>query len=63
MPRTRVAVLVVAHQAILRALYGYLTGHPREEVPHIDIPMHTVIALTPRAYGCDEERHLLGPAL
>ena len=61
--RQRTPVLVVAHQAILRALYGYLTGHPREEVPHIDIPMHTVIALTPRAYGCDEERHLLGPAL
>ena len=61
--RQRTPVLVVAHQAILRALYGYLTGHPREEVPHIEIPMHTVIALTPRAYGCDEERHLLGPAL
>jgi len=59
--RQRNPVLVVGHQAILRALYGYLTGHPRAEVPHLEIPMHTVIALTPRAYGCEEERHVLGP--
>lgn len=61
--RQRTPVLVVAHQAILRALYGYLTGHPREEVPHIEIPMHTVMELTPRAYGCDEAHHVLGPEL
>jgi broad specificity phosphatase PhoE/predicted kinase len=61
--RQRNPVLVVAHQAILRALYGYLKGHPREEVPYLEIPMHTVMALTPRAYGCDEERHVLGPEI
>lgn len=59
--RQRKPVLVVAHQAILRALYGYLTGRPRDDVPYIEIPMHTVMALTPRAYGCDEERFVLGP--
>jgi len=59
--RQQTPVLVVGHQAILRALYGYLTGRPRSEVPHLEIPMHTVMALTPRAYGCEEVRHFLGP--
>jgi broad specificity phosphatase PhoE len=61
--RQRTPVLVVGHQAILRALYGYLTGRPRVEVPHLEVPIHTVIELTPRAYGCDEQRHSLGPDL
>lgn len=25
-------------------------------MPYIKIPLHTVIKLTPKAYGCDEER-------
>jgi len=61
--RQRDPVMIVGHQAILRALYGYLTGHPREEVPHIEIPLHTVMELTPRAYGCDQKNHLLGPEI
>jgi hypothetical protein len=29
---------------------------PAEEVPYLAIPLHTVIKLTPRAYGCTEKR-------
>jgi broad specificity phosphatase PhoE/predicted kinase len=61
--RQRDPVMVVAHQAVLRALYGYLSGKDRTEVPHLEIPMHTVLALTPRAYGCEEERFQLEPRL
>jgi len=46
-------VLVVAHNAVIRVLFGYLADNEREEVPHIDVPLHTVIGLTPRAYGCE----------
>lgn len=59
--RTRAPVLVIAHQAVLRALYGYLVEHPRDEVPRLPIPLHTVIHVTPRAYGVDERRIELPP--
>jgi len=61
--RSRSPVLVIAHQAILRALYAYFANHPRESTPHISVPLHTIIKLTPRAYGCDEERFVLGPGV
>jgi len=59
--RQREPVLVIAHQAILRALYGYFTNRTRSETPHIEIPLHTLIRITPRAYGYDEERVIMGP--
>ncbi len=54
--RHRNPVLVVGHQAVLRALYAYFADQPPERCPHISIPLHTVIKLTPGAYGCAEER-------
>jgi broad specificity phosphatase PhoE/predicted kinase len=60
--RQRFPVLVIAHQAVVRALYAYLMNVPPEGSPHIEIPLHTVIELTPNAYGCDERRFPLGPA-
>lgn len=30
---------------------------PQADLPYIKIPLHTVIKLTPKAYGCDEERY------
>ena len=58
--RQRDPVLIVAHQAVLRALYGYIKGLPLEKVPHLPIPLHTVIKVVPKAYGADEERIPLG---
>lgn len=55
--RSRRPVVVVAHQAVLRALYAYLVGHSQQDCPHLEMPLHTLIELTPRAYGCDETRH------
>ena len=59
--RQRASVLVVAHQAVVRVLYGYLMGKPQEECPHIPVPLHTVIELTPTAYGYEERRVELLP--
>jgi broad specificity phosphatase PhoE len=61
--RQKRPVLVISHQAVLRALYGYLMGRDREEIPHLSIPLHTVVELTPKAYGCEERRFALGPHL
>lgn len=61
--RTRDPVVVVAHQAVLRALYAYFVCIPSEEAPHLGIPLHTVIQLTPHAYGCEEKRVPLPPQL
>jgi len=58
--RYRTPVLVIAHRAVLRALYGYFVQLPREEVPHASVPLHTVIELEPSAYGCVETRVELG---
>ncbi|GAA6019623.1 hypothetical protein JCM11491_002829 [Sporobolomyces phaffii] len=52
-------ILVVCHQAVLRCLYAYFHNLPQEDLPYIKIPLHTVIKLTPKAYGCDEERFTL----
>lgn len=57
--RQRGPVMIVSHQATLRVLYAYLTDKPPESCPELLVPLHTVIQLTPKAYGCEEVRHEL----
>lgn len=38
--------------------YAYFHDLPQADLPYIKIPLHTVIKLTPKAYGCDEERYV-----
>ncbi|HMY21615.1 MAG TPA: 6-phosphofructo-2-kinase/fructose-2,6-bisphosphatase, partial [Polyangium sp.] len=59
--RQRTPILVVAHQAVLRAIYAYLMDLPPSKCPNISMPLHTVIQLTPNAYGCEEKRFVLEP--
>jgi broad specificity phosphatase PhoE len=54
--RARKPVLLIAHNAVIRALYAYFRGVPPSQCPHLSIPMHTVIELRPHAYGCHETR-------
>ncbi len=54
-------VLVVAHQAVVRALYAYFMDWSPEVCPHLDAPLHAVLELSPQAYGCEERRYPLGP--
>lgn len=57
MMRQQSPLLIVGHQAILRILYGYLMGKRPQDCPDLPVPLHTIIQLTPRAYGCDEVWH------
>lgn len=54
--RQKGPVLVAAHQAVLRCLYAYFLDMPLEEIPFLSIPLHTLIRLETKAYGCKEKR-------
>jgi hypothetical protein len=43
MEREREYVLVVGHQAVLRAIYGYFMAVPLKDIPTLDMPLHTLI--------------------
>ncbi|KAJ3100630.1 Fructose-2,6-bisphosphatase, partial [Phlyctochytrium bullatum] len=49
------SILIIGHQAVLRALYAYFLNYPHNELPYLKIPLHTVVRLTFKAYGCIEE--------
>lgn len=61
--RRETPVLIVAHQAVLRVLYGYLSGTHPQRIPHLSVPLHTVLRVTPGAYGTNEEPVPLGPTV
>ncbi|XP_040576909.1 6-phosphofructo-2-kinase/fructose-2,6-bisphosphatase 1 [Lepeophtheirus salmonis] len=46
-------VLVVSHQAVIRCILAYFTDGRIADMPFIEIPLHTLIKLTPSAQGCD----------
>ncbi|KAI5744443.1 hypothetical protein M8J76_002304 [Diaphorina citri] len=48
-------VLVVSHQAVLRCLLAYFLDKSADELPYLQVPLHTIIKLTPVAYGCKME--------
>jgi len=55
-------VVVVGHQAVLRCILGYFLEVPEEKMPYIEIPLHSVIKITPVAYGCKREDVYIGPS-
>ncbi len=57
--RLRKPVVVIAHQAVLRAVYAYFKDMQPSECPHVQMPLHTVIKLTPGEYGFEEDRMAL----
>ncbi|XP_028302492.1 6-phosphofructo-2-kinase/fructose-2,6-bisphosphatase 4b isoform X2 [Gouania willdenowi] len=48
-------VLVVCHQAVMRCLLAYFLDKTADELPYLNCPLHTVLKLTPVAYGCKVE--------
>jgi len=50
-------ILIVTHQAVLRCIYAYFMQKSQVESPWMNVPLHTLIKLTPRAYGTQEERY------
>lgn len=54
-------VLIVAHQAVLRALWSYFAPLAPEQCPYTPIDLHTLFKVTPSAYGTRIEPTFLGP--
>ncbi|KAH8811598.1 6-phosphofructo-2-kinase-domain-containing protein [Xylogone sp. PMI_703] len=50
-------ILIVTHQAVLRCIYAYFMKKDQSESPWMAVPLHTLIKLTPRAYGTEETRY------
>ena len=44
-------ILVVTHQVVLRILLAYFLDVEKEKVPNMDVPLHTLYCLQPKAYG------------
>ncbi|XVF68484.1 hypothetical protein PTKIN_Ptkin11bG0006500 [Pterospermum kingtungense] len=57
--RQRASVVVIAHQAVLRALYAYFADRPLKEIPHIEVPLHTIIEIQMGVTGVQEKRYKL----
>ncbi|KAI5408617.1 6-phosphofructo-2-kinase/fructose-2,6-bisphosphatase [Lathyrus oleraceus] len=57
--RQRAPVVVISHQAVLRALYAYFADRPLKEVPHIEMPLHTIIEIQMGVTGVQEKRYKL----
>ncbi|KAK4412467.1 6-phosphofructo-2-kinase/fructose-2,6-bisphosphatase [Sesamum alatum] len=45
--------------AVLRALYAYFADRPLKEVPHIEMPLHTIIEIQMGVTGVQEKRYKL----
>jgi 6-phosphofructo-2-kinase/fructose-2,6-biphosphatase 2 len=50
-------ILIVTHQAVLRCIYAYFMKKDQAKSPWMNVPLHTLIKLTPKAYGTEEERY------
>ncbi|PSN42982.1 hypothetical protein C0J52_13210 [Blattella germanica] len=48
-------ILVVSHQAVLRCVLGYFLNKQPEELPYINVPLHTLIKITTDGYNCRME--------
>jgi broad specificity phosphatase PhoE len=60
--RSRVPVLVVAHQAVLRVFYAFFTDTDPNKCTRVAIPLHTLFIFPPTADGRNTcETHLLLP--
>ncbi|KAA0169694.1 hypothetical protein FNF27_06875 [Cafeteria roenbergensis] len=53
-------ILIIAHQAILRVILGYLHDKDPQQCPSLSVPLHTLTQVTPKAYGVEEVRISLG---
>ncbi|XP_024148081.1 6-phosphofructo-2-kinase/fructose-2,6-bisphosphatase 2 isoform X2 [Oryzias melastigma] len=53
-------VLVICHQAVMRCLLAYFLDKGADDLPYLKCPLHTVLKLTPVAYGCNVDKFDLG---
>mmetsp|Transcript_152034 Transcript_152034/g.264976 ORF Transcript_152034/g.264976 Transcript_152034/m.264976 type:complete len:656 (-) Transcript_152034:24-1991(-) len=53
MERERRPVLCIAHQAVIRCMLAFFQSVPLEDMPTLEVPLHTVLQLTITPHGCD----------
>ncbi|KAF8925802.1 hypothetical protein BGZ58_000471 [Dissophora ornata] len=56
-------VLIVAHESVIKCLYGYLFGLSEQDIPSLEIPEGTLLELVPTAYTTEETRHVVPDSL
>lgn len=57
--RQKLPVVVISSLPVIRALYGYFMEKEITEVPYLHVTQHSVIQITPKAYGSEERIALL----
>ena len=50
-------VLIITHQAIVRCIFAYFVDIEQDRSPWMNVPLHTLMKLTPKAYGTVTERY------
>ncbi|XP_058794280.1 6-phosphofructo-2-kinase/fructose-2,6-bisphosphatase-like isoform X1 [Phymastichus coffea] len=53
-------VLVISHQAILRCIIGYFLDKTPEELPYMEVPLHTIIRISSQGFNYKLEFIKLG---
>ena len=46
-------VLLICHQAVMRCLLAYFREEKYQDLPYLNCPLHTLVKLVPKAYGCE----------
>ncbi len=54
--RSKVPIILVSHQAVIRCVYGFFAKKLIDEIPHLKIPLHTILKLTPQTYFCSVDK-------
>ncbi|CAI2171022.1 3346_t:CDS:10 [Funneliformis geosporum] len=49
-------ILIVTHQVVLRILLAYFLDVEKEKVPNMEVPLHTIYCLQPKAYDTELKR-------
>lgn len=49
-------ILIITHQAIVRCIFAYFMQVDQSKSPWMEVPLHTLMKLTPKAYGVDVEK-------
>jgi len=56
-------VLIIAHQAVLRVLFGYFLNIDKKSIPYYSVPLHNVVQFSANSYDYDSMIHDLNHEL
>lgn len=54
--------IIITHNVVMRTLVSYFIGLPLEQMPTLNIPLHTLYCLEPTPYGCDLKKFRFNPS-